>query len=69
MLKQDKGITFTEMIAQEKLVQAKYMLLTTEYSIAEISEKLQYTNVQNFIRFFKKHVEVTPAAFRKEHKK
>lgn len=69
VLKQDKGITFTEMIAQEKLVQAKYMLLTTEYSIAEISEKLQYTNVQNFIRFFKKHVEVTPAAFRKEHKK
>lgn len=48
-------------------MQAKYMLLTTEMSVAEISEILMYNNVQNFIRFFKKHIGVTPAAFRKEH--
>ena len=67
-LKREKGITFTDMVNDEKLKQAKYMLLTTEFSIAEISEKLQYNNAQNFIRFFKNHVGFTPAAFRKEHR-
>lgn len=69
VLKREKGVTFTDMANEEKLKQAKYMLLTTEYSVAEISEKLMYNNVQNFIRFFKNHVSFTPAAFRKEHRK
>lgn len=69
VLKKEKGITFTDMVNEEKLKLAKYMLLTTEYSIAEIADRLQYNNVQNFIRFFKNHVEVTPAAFRREHVK
>ena len=69
VLKREKGVTFTDIANEEKLKQAKYMLLTTEYSVGEISEKLQYNNVQNFIRFFKNHVGETPAAFRKEHRK
>ena len=69
VLKREKGITYTDMVNEEKLKQAKYMLLTTEHSVAEISEKLQYNNVQNFIRFFKNHVGFTPAAFRKEHRR
>jgi YesN/AraC family two-component response regulator len=69
VLKREKGITFTDMINEEKLKLAKYMLLTTDYTVAEISEELQYNNVQNFIRFFKKQVDSTPAAFRKEHRK
>lgn len=67
IIKKEKNITFTDMVNEEKLMQAKYMLLTTEMSVAEISEILMYNNVQNFIRFFKKHIGVTPAAFRKEH--
>lgn len=69
VLKREKGVTFTDIVNEEKLKQAKYMLLTTEYSVADISERLHYNNVQNFIRFFKNQVGSTPAAFRKEHKK
>lgn len=69
VIKRELGITFTDMATEEKLKQAKYMLLTTEYSVAEISEKLTYNNVQNFIRFFKNNVGFTPAAFRREHRK
>lgn len=69
VIKRELGITFTDMAMEEKLKQAKYMLLTTEYSVAEISEKLTYNNVQNFIRFFKNNVGFTPAAFRREHRK
>lgn len=68
VLKRDKGISFTDMVNAEKLKQAKYMLLTTTDPIAEISTKLNYNNVQNFIRFFKKNVGTTPSAFRKEHR-
>lgn len=67
ILKKEKGITFTDLVNEEKLKQAKYMLLATDDSIAEIAEKLQYNNVQNFIRFFKNQTGVTPAVFRKEH--
>lgn len=69
VIKRELGITFTDMATEEKLKQAKYMLLTTEYSVAEISERLTYNNVQNFIRFFKNNVGFTPAAFRREHRK
>lgn len=69
VLKREKGVTFTDIVNEEKLKQAKYMLLTTEYSVAEISERLHYNNVQNFIRFFKNQVGSTPAAFRKEHQR
>jgi len=67
VLKKEKGITFTDMANAEKIKMAKYMLLTTDYSVAEISEKLQYNNVQNFIRFFKNQLGTTPSVFRKEH--
>lgn len=68
VLKKEKGITFTDIANEEKLKMAKYMLLTSDLSVAEVSEKLQYNNVQNFIRFFKNHEGITPSAFRKEHR-
>ncbi len=68
VLKREKGVSFTEMVNEEKLKIAKYMLLTTTDPIAEISAKLNYNNVQNFIRFFKNQVGTTPSAYRKEHK-
>ncbi len=66
-LVQYKGISFTDISNQEKLKYAKYLLLTTDLSVQEISDKLGYNNVQNFIRFFKKQTETTPLNFRKEN--
>lgn len=68
ILKKDRGVTFTDMVNEEKLMQIKYLLLTTDTSVAEIAEILKYNNVQNMIRFFKKNTEQTPAVFRKEHR-
>lgn len=68
ILKRDTGKTFSELVNEEKMEAAKYLLLTTDYTIAEISEKLSYNNVQNFIRFFKANAHITPSAFRKNHK-
>ncbi|WP_394525188.1 helix-turn-helix domain-containing protein [Lacrimispora sp. JR3] len=68
VLKREKGVSFTDMINEEKLKIAKYLLLTTTDPISEISAKLNYNNVQNFIRFFKNQVGITPSAYRKQHK-
>lgn len=68
VLKRERGNSFTDMVNEEKLKLAKYMLLTTSDSIAMISEKLNYNNVQNFIRFFKNQIGTTPSAFRREHR-
>lgn len=64
-IKQKNGMNFSDMVNAEKIKIAKYMLLTTRYSVAEISESLRYNNVQNFIRFFKSQTGLTPAKFRK----
>ncbi|MEC5339855.1 helix-turn-helix domain-containing protein [Enterococcus casseliflavus] len=37
-------------------------------TIKEIAANLQYTNSQNFIRFFKKKEQMTPGEYRKRSK-
>lgn len=68
VLKTEKNMTFTDFVAIEKLELAKDMLLQTTLSVAEIAQKLHYTNTQNFIRFFNKHEGITPGKYRQEHK-
>jgi len=47
---------------------AKRMLVDTDLPVAEIANRLSYSNAQNFIRLFKKHMEITPGQFRKQNK-
>ena len=68
VLKTENNMTFTDFVALEKLELAKEMLLETTLSVAEIAQKLNYTNTQNFIRFFSKHEGITPGKYRQEHK-
>ena len=65
LLKMERDKSFLDYVEEYKLKQAKHMLLNTTMSVAEIAEKLNYTNAQNFIRFFSKNVGVTPGKFRK----
>lgn len=68
VLKTENNMTFTDFVALEKIELAKEMLLETTLSVAEIAQKLNYTNTQNFIRFFSKHEGITPGKYRQEHK-
>ena len=38
-----------------------------EVGISQIAETLNYSNVQNFIRFFSKKVGMTPGKYRKDY--
>jgi len=45
---------------------AKSLLLSTEYTINEISEILNYTNDTQFMRQFKSKTGMTPSKYRKD---
>ena len=53
VMKNTKDMTFTDYVAGQKLEMAKRMLVETDLSVAEIAERLSYSNAQNFIRLFK----------------
>lgn len=65
ILKMEKGKSFAEYLEDYKVEEAKHLLLKTDLSVAEIAAQLNYTNAQNFIRFFSKCTGVTPGKFRK----
>ena len=65
ILKMEKGKSFSDYLEEYKLDEAKRLLLQTNLSVAEIATELNYTNAQNFIRFFSKGTGVTPGKFRK----
>lgn len=65
VLKTEKGKSFSDCLEEYKLEEAKRLLLQSDLSVAEIAAELNYTNAQNFIRFFSKSTGVTPGKFRK----
>ena len=68
VMKNTRDITFTNYITEQKLEMAKKLLQETDLSVAEIAERLSYSNAQNFIRLFKKHMDLTPGQYRKQKK-
>lgn len=69
IMKQEMGISFSVYLLEYRLEKAKQMLIDSNDSIGVIAEKLCYNNAQNFIRYFKKRVGITPGAYRKEQMK
>lgn len=64
VLKTEKNMSFMDFIAMEKLEIAKDMLVNTDLTITQIAERLNYTNTQNFIRFFSKHEHISPGKYK-----
>ncbi|MUN90061.1 helix-turn-helix domain-containing protein [Enterococcus gallinarum] len=68
VFKKEMGINFADYLQNYRLEIAKNWLKETNYTIKEISERLKYTNSQNFIRFFKKKEQITPGEYRKSYR-
>lgn len=69
IMKLEKNTTFSDYIAEYRISKAQKMLTSTSLTVAEIASMLNYTNTQNFIRFFSKHVGTTPGKFRQDYNK
>ncbi|MCA9950569.1 MAG: response regulator [Anaerolineales bacterium] len=60
-------MSYVKYLTAIRLDEAKKLLLTTDHSIAGISEMVGYPNVTNFYRHFRSHTKMTPAAYREAH--
>ena len=72
ILKQYTDCTLYQWITNFSLQEAKILLKSSDMTISQISEELNYPNSSFFARFFKKHTGMTPLQFRNNrqiHKK
>lgn len=63
------NVKFTSYINEKKIEHAKKLLLATDMSVNEISEKLGYADCSYFIKKFKALVGQTPVIYRSEAQK
>ena len=69
VFKLNTGKTITEYANDKKLAKAKDKILSTDKTLTEIAEELNFESIHYFTRFFKKHTGVSPKEFRKLNKK
>lgn len=60
------GCSVQKWINEIVLAEAKRYLCTTEMTIQQISDKLNFASPSSFIRFFRQHMLTTPLAYRKD---
>jgi AraC family transcriptional regulator, exoenzyme S synthesis regulatory protein ExsA len=51
-------------IKEQKLIKAKQLLLSTDFAISEISDKVGFADTSHFARLFKTKYQMTPSAYR-----
>lgn len=66
LFRKNTGMSLSDYILQKKILKAKAMLIQTNLSISEISEKLGYDTSAYFIKLFKREVGMSPREYRKE---
>ncbi len=59
-----EGVTLKRYLVEERLSEAKRLLMETDYTIAEVAYYLNFPSPHNFSRFFKQETGMTATAFR-----
>ena len=65
LFREETGSTFTQILRDFKLKQAKKLLQTTDKKLNEICDTIGYSDTTKFIRDFKQQYGNTPAKYRK----
>ena len=65
LFREEVGSTFTQILRDFKLKQAKKLLQTTDKKLNEICDTIGYSDTTQFIRDFKHQYGNTPAKYRK----
>ena len=65
LFREEAGSTFTQILREFKLKQAKKLLQTTDKKLNEICDSIGYADTTQFIRDFKQQYGYTPAKYRK----
>ena len=64
-IKEKSGMTFQEVVKEERMKKAKNMLKQTNNTVETIAANIGYENVEHFNRLFKRSFGVTPVQYRK----
>ncbi|MDQ6597977.1 AraC family transcriptional regulator [Bacillus salipaludis] len=67
LFKKEVGITISEYIQQQRVDEAKKLLILTNYPISDIGTWLNFNDQSYFIKIFKKYIGLTPRQFRNNH--
>lgn len=67
-IKEKAGMTFQEVVKEERMKKARTLLKETNQNVEMIAEKVGYDNVEHFNRLFKRSYGVTPVQYRKQEK-
>ena len=65
IVKSRTGRTFTEYVEEHRLEMVKKCLLESDDEVKAVSEKCGFYNYDTFYKFFKKHMGISPAKWRK----
>lgn len=65
LLKVETGKSITQWINEFTLQEASFLLLKTNITIAQVSDRLGFPNQSFFGKYFKQHVGMSPKAYRK----
>ncbi len=65
-IKEKIGVTFQEVVKEERMKRAKIMLRETNQTVETIAANVGYENVEHFNRLFKKAYGITPMQFKKQ---
>jgi len=68
LLKEETGMSFTEHLRRARVEFAKYMLLDSDHSIAEIALEAGFADQSHFTRQFREVEQTTPRRFRAENR-
>lgn len=70
LFKKEMNCSFVDYVQKQRINAACDMLLYSNYSDSQISQYLSFSTQSYFVRIFRKHVGMTPGAYRKEmHRK
>lgn len=69
LVKKELGIPFQEYVVQERIRQAKLLLLTTDLKIYEIAERVGFEDMNYFSQRFKQVTGMTPRQYKKGEKR
>lgn len=64
-IKEKAGMTFQEVVKEERMKKARNMLKDTSLTVETIAASVGYENVEHFNRLFKRSYGVTPVQYRK----
>jgi len=67
MFKEEMGMTLLEFISKYRMHMAKQLILTTDYSLTQIAEKVGYNDVSYFSKCFKRYYQVSPKHMTKKN--